>query len=106
MSNVPTQVGIHPDKWAIVTLTLKDGDVMKKVLGSWGGGYLDGDSWRFSSPIDKIVYQEDHYEIQTQSGSSYLCSHGSSGMNMVAAEVVGRLRTHPKVKSVEVSYEV
>ena len=31
----------NPDKWIIVKLPKG-----AKVLGSWSGGYLDGDSWQ------------------------------------------------------------
>ena len=43
---------IEPNKWVILEIEFKSG-VEYKVFGSWTGGYLDGDSWRLNSGIEK-----------------------------------------------------
>lgn len=68
-----------PNKWLLVEVN----DLYNpfyKVFGSWSGGYLDGDSWRLNSGIDKIVYHEGSYEFQGESGSVYMCDKGSYGV--------------------------
>lgn len=55
-----------PDLWCLI-----EWDGQHHVLASWRGGYLDGDSWRRSTPI---VHVEDHGDfriITTKSGSRY-----------------------------------
>lgn len=42
-----------PDRWVIVKFKKED-KTWYKVLGSWAGGYLDGDSWRMSSGLERI----------------------------------------------------
>ena len=39
----------YPDKWLIIEI---NGTTrFHKVFGTWSGGYLEGDSWRFNSGI-------------------------------------------------------
>lgn len=71
-----------PDRWAIVELKFDDSEeVMRKVMGSWYGGYLGSDSWRLSSGITEIIDADTHYEIHNESGSVYRCSKQAQGMS-------------------------
>ena len=56
-------------------------DKIRKVLGSWYGGYTDGDSWRFSSGITNILEHDKYYEIHNHSGSVYTCYKNVEGMS-------------------------
>lgn len=69
-----------PDLWIIAEMNSEHG-LIRKVLGSWYGGYSGSDSWRFSSGITKIVEHDIHYEIHNHSGSVYTCYKMSEGMS-------------------------
>ena len=51
-----------PHKWVVVEFKTNDGEVNRKVMASWYGGYLGSDSWKLSSGITETVEHEDHYE--------------------------------------------
>jgi hypothetical protein len=71
-----------PDLWTIVELKFNDSEeVTRKILASWYGGYLGGDSWRLSSGITKIIDKDAHYEIHNESGSIYYCGKNNKGMS-------------------------
>jgi len=76
----------NPDKWVVVELTFK-GEPIKKVLASWRGGYLDGDSWKLSSGIEETKNLNDRYEFLNNSGSIYICHKGYYGMTMYTQSV-------------------
>ena len=58
-----------PDRWVVLNIN----NTIHKILSGWYGGYLDGDSWRLSSGITKIIKHLDHLEIHNESGSIYYC---------------------------------
>ena len=71
-----------PDRWVIVEMGLNDtGEVERKVLASWYGGYAGSDSWRLSSGITEIVDHKHHYEVHNHSGSIYRCGKNCWGMS-------------------------
>ena len=70
-----------PDKWVIVKIQTKDGEVIHKVLGSWFGGYLDSDHWRMNSGITEIKREGDDLEFIGYSGSTYHCNINNIGMS-------------------------
>jgi len=76
-----------PDRWVIVKVP---GGA--KVLGSWSGGYLDGDSWRLSSGLERIEEDGDYYLMHNYSGSIYKCHKEMEGMNMVALSIFNQLK--------------
>lgn len=60
----------RPDKWLI--FKVKGATVTPyRVLGTWAGGYLYGDSWRINSGIIKVESDGSHYLIHGHSGSVY-----------------------------------
>lgn len=63
-----------PEGW--VVFKIRD---VYKVFGSWGGGYLDGDSWRINSGIESIEEEVDALVFKGYSGSEYFCLKGSYG---------------------------
>ena len=62
----------EPEEWVLVQV---DEDLVK-VFGSWRGGYINGDSWRMNSGIEKVEEDEDHWLFIGHSGSVYKCHKG------------------------------
>ena len=77
-----------PDGWIVVEFRTNDGEVNRKVMASWYGGYLNGDSWKLSSGITETIEHEDHYEFINHSGSVYKCGKNSFGLNGHASGVL------------------
>ena len=69
----------NPDGWGIVKIIPNDKEPIYKVFGSWGGGYLDGDSWRLNSGITSVVEEDEYYYFHGASGSVYKCYKSSEG---------------------------
>lgn len=65
---------IHkPHGWVILKITTSE-EVYYKIFGSWRGGYLNGEAWRFSSGSDKppTISECGNYWVWPQeSGSCY-----------------------------------
>jgi hypothetical protein len=90
-----------PDRWVIVR-THNDKKPFCKVLAGWYGGYLDGDSWRMSSPIESIEQNGDFYEISNSSGSKYLCHTDRNELTGVTAGIFDDLKENNSVKIISV----
>ena len=76
-----------PDRWVITEMNSEHGKI-RKVLGSWYGGYAGTDHWRFSSGITQIVEHDKYYEVHNESGSIYTCIKGAEGMSRYTAGVL------------------
>ena len=78
----------NPDKWTILKiLNEEDGKYFYRILGGWGGGYLDGDSWRLNSGVESYeLCKEDDEGVPQKilfkgaTGSIYDCWIDSEGM--------------------------
>lgn len=92
-----------PDKWEIIKFQPKDKPVYYKVLGSWSGGYLDGDSWRLSSGLEKIEQDVDYFYFHNYSGSVYKGHKKSKGMHMLSAGIYAELKEGSKEQNITVS---
>ena len=86
-----------PHAWCLV----KHGDDMR-VLGSWRGGYADGDSWRLNSGIVGVDDNGDDWVFHGNSGSAYRCRKGAYGYSPYA---VGWLPKDTEVLEVESTLE-
>lgn len=75
----------RPDRWVVVK-DLRNGD--HRIMGSWYGGYLDGDSWRMSSGIVDVVEDGQHYNVHNYSGSVYVCYKDSEGVSAYSSSVL------------------
>ena len=91
-----------PDKWVILKFKREDGTFFK-VLGSWYGGYLNGDSWRLSSGLERIEEDGDTYLMHNFSGSVYKVHKKTNGMSMLAASIFETAKTEGAENNVEVS---
>jgi hypothetical protein len=71
-------------------LRLRDGDEQSvyKVLGSWAGGFLHGDSWRLNSGVVAVGRDRDHWIFRGSSGSIYRCHKDAYGMTAYTASVL------------------
>ena len=92
----------EPDNWVIVAIEQDDGTTFHKVLGGWSGGYLDADNWRMNSGIDRVVTDEDHYDIHGYSGSVYRCRKDTEGIRMNIANILEKLIDTGRVKQVSI----
>ena len=76
----------NPDSWVVIKMINKD-QTFYKVLGGWSGGYLDGDSWRLNSGVDRVELDNDMYKFYGSSGSVYNCHKESYGLKMITADI-------------------
>lgn len=83
----------NPDKWIILSLFPNSDKNFFKVLGTWSGGYLNGDSWRINSGITHIKATEHHYDISGESGSIYRCHKDMYGTTALGASIIERLKS-------------
>lgn len=61
-----------PDVWVVLEFdapTLEK--PMRKVFAGWYGGFTQGDSWKLNSGITETRINDDHYEFDGYSGSTY-----------------------------------
>lgn len=75
---------LTPDRWTLIYATINDVHETRIVSG-WWGGYLDSDSWRISSATRSITPKEDHYLIDTEGGSEYICYYRRNGFTGLSA---------------------
>lgn len=74
---------ICPDKWVVLKI-----DNLFKVMGTWAGGYLYGDSWKLNSGIKKVTEDENHWYFEGFSGSVYKCNKQSYGTTAYGASLI------------------
>jgi hypothetical protein len=77
----------YPDKWVLVEFDSAKHGKITKVLASWYGGYLNGDSWKLSSGVNKITDTSEGYEFLNDSGSTYFCHKDAYGMSGYTSSV-------------------
>ena len=91
-----------PDKWVILEFTSEKHGTFKKILSSWFGGYLGGDSWNLSSPIINFDTKDSYYEIKTES-SIYVCHKNNYGMSSYTSSVYERILESAKSKNISLT---
>ncbi len=79
-----------PDKWVVVKIVSEHGTIYK-VLGSWYGGYLCGNSWRMNSGITRVEKTENTFLFHGYSGSCYECGFNNYGMHMQSSGILDQL---------------
>ena len=81
-----------PDTWQVVKLTNREnGNIHHRLMCGWFGGYLNGDSWRMSSGIERIIDQDTHWHIPQTSGSVYICHKNNNRLGGYASSVLARI---------------
>lgn len=80
---------IHrPDTWVVIRI--KDDD--HRILGGWGGSYLNGSGWRLNSGVERVERVPGAaYDVFGHSGSVYRCFFGSYGLRMSNAGAANEL---------------
>ena len=69
-----------PDRWVLMEIPGSTGPTYHVFCG-WAGGYLDGDSWRRSTAIEKIVVDENDNRVALNaSGSEYVINETAIGL--------------------------
>jgi len=93
LEGLPSEQGIVPNAWVIIEVN-HEGKQFQKILSGWSGGYLDGDSWRMSSPIKEMHINIDSEWIiaTTESGSTYRLLKESQGLRMSNAGIWNELK--------------
>lgn len=89
---------IHsPDRWVVLEMD-NNGNKIRKVLGGWSGGYLDGDYWRLSSGTVEIEEDDDYYIFKQHSGSTYKCHKKAEGLTGLMSSVLNNWQSELKEK--------
>lgn len=78
----------NPDKWMVVKVSKQEGGYFYKILGSWWGGYMGANSWRFNSGVVKVEKEGGFYKFYGNSGSVYKCHKESYGGHSLARSVI------------------
>lgn len=58
----------YPDSFIMCKHTIEDETLIRMICG-WSGGYVNGNSWRISSPIVEVDKEESCFH--TEGGSKY-----------------------------------
>lgn len=69
----------NPDRWVMLKFN-HNGELIYKILATFYGGYLSGDSWKLNSGVTKIEEDGQCYLFHGSSGSVYRCHKNSYGM--------------------------
>lgn len=76
-----------PDKWLLLRMTSPRGQTAIKVLGSFYGGFAQGDSWKLSSGTTRIEDKDGVPHLHQYSGSVYALA-GQEGTSMYTESVL------------------
>lgn len=80
-----------PDVWVAIKIK-RSKPALYKILAGWSGGYLDGQSWRINSGIERITEDEDYFYFHGSTGSIYKCSKAMERFNYITASVFASLK--------------
>lgn len=70
-----------PNRWVILTIKTKH-ESLDKIFAGWNGGQLRGDTWKLSSGITDMSFEQpDRIEFINYSGSVYTCYKNRYGMS-------------------------
>ena len=82
-----------PDRWVVLKILSVSDGTFYKVLGSWYGGYANGNFWRLNSGIQRVVKaSKDTFLFYGFSGSCYKCGINNYGMHLESSGVVEELK--------------
>lgn len=69
-----------PDRWVVLEFVTPK-ETLRKVFAGWYGGYLGSDSWQLNSGIVETREDNDMFEFDGYSGSTYFCHRNGYGMS-------------------------
>ena len=95
--NIISHFGIKimttPDRWVVLKILSVSDGTFYKVLGSWYGGYANGNFWRLNSGIERVVKaSKDTFLFYGVSGSCYECRINNYGMHLESTSVVNQIK--------------
>lgn len=93
----------QPDRWVMLKIS-HENNCVYKVLASWYGGYLGGDSWKLNSGVTSIKTDGDYYLFTGSSGSVYKCNRYQYGMSGYTTGIYQSLIN--KITSADVSVSI
>jgi hypothetical protein len=76
-----------------------------KVIGSWSGGYLYGESWRMNSGIESVEDKNTHLHVHGHSGSIYVVRKGGQGLSSYAMCILAPLLGQEDTKATIITTE-
>jgi len=94
-----------PDYWVVVKVFREDGSPYYRLVCSWSGGYLDGDSWQINSGIVEMEDVGEHYIVHGKSGSRYQVYKDSYGLRDSMMPIVDTLCDYFRAYSDELVLE-
>lgn len=84
----------RPDKWVLIEITQKkSGKTFRVVLCEWSGGYLDGNRWKRSSPVQNVLSDNDNYTFVTASGNEYVCNKKMQGLGLITSGIFEQMES-------------
>lgn len=92
--------GIKPLHWLLLEIKQPDKTTVK-ILSGFAGGYLEGDSWRLSTDVEKIEDNDNEYIVTTKSGSTYLLLKKNIGVSGPSAGMLQRIKKYFDVKIID-----
>lgn len=93
-------MNIKPERWCLVKVR----DDLVKVMATWSGDFLEGDSWKLNSGIERIQLTKDSFLFTGQSGSVYECRKVSYGINVYGASILDEAGLQPMDKRDALQY--
>ena len=88
-----TKIMTTPDRWVVLKILSVSDGTFYKVLGSWYGGYNNGNFWRLNSGIQRVVKAaEDTFLFYGVSGSCYECHINNYGMHLESNNIVNQMK--------------
>lgn len=88
-----TKIMTTPDRWVVLKILSVSDGTFYKVLGSWYGGYSNGNFWRLNSGIQRVVKAaKDTFLFYGVSGSCYECRINNYGMHPESASIVNQMK--------------
>ena len=76
-----------PDKWVMLKMVYES-ETIYKILASWYGGYLYGDSWKLNSGVTGVIDTGRYLVFTGHSGSTYRVHKDAYGMNFYTSTVL------------------
>lgn len=82
-----------PDRWVIIKITHPNNEKpFYKVLGTWYGGFTQGDAWKMNSGIvSASIRDDDCIVFEGYSGSSYVCHVHEYGTSTYSQNVLNSI---------------
>lgn len=81
-----------PDNWVVIKVCSEAPHY--RLVCSWYGGYIHGNSWRVNSSIVSCTKKDRHFLFEGKSGSLYACHQDSYKMTSIMSCPFEAFRTN------------